>query len=123
MDEQPIGRPAPRDAAFRKRTREVDWDDLLTEMQVDKMSYDQRKRFIEVMVWAIEQIETDRERRERAPVRRYLIMTGLGFAVTLVSAFGAFVGGEIANASKQPSPCPAGYECIAAPAPTPSQQP
>ena len=106
MDEELGGRPAARDAAFRKRTREVDWDDLLTEMQIDKMSYDQRRRFLEIVVWALEEINLDKERKERAPVRRYLIMTGLGFLVTLVSAFGAFIGGEIANSGRTTSACP-----------------
>ena len=87
------------------------------------MSYDQRKRFVEIIVWAIDEIEGEKDRKERAPVRRYFVMTGLGFAVTLVAAFGSFLGANLANSAKIPSPCPAGYTCIAAPLPTPTALP
>ena len=69
---------------------------------MDQWDVKDRREMQANLGWVSDRRTAEKERASRAPTRRYLTMTLIGFAVTLIAAFGSFVGGELANASKTP---------------------
>ena len=123
MDEQPRRRVRydngnTRDQNRRKET--VDWDQMLLETGMDQWDVTLREDMKAHLEWVRDTRREQMERSRRAPARRYITLTLLGFAVTLLTGLGAFLGAEAAGGSHVSSlGCPSGYVCVpASPSPT-----
>jgi len=124
LDPQPI-RPRRytngNSAAFERRKHETDWKQLLVECGFDVMSLDERLHLRDRLIWAKEREDALKEQAQAAKARRIVIMALIGAAATMLSGFGAFLGGELANTTRASSLCPAGLVCsVATPVPRPT---